>query len=230
MTTPPAAPTQSALPDRASFTFVVHRLTYPELWRLANHSWFGFLLLVHLKLTKSPRLDRIDTYTYAATLLLDAEIPLHAQDRLRSAQVQYAELGFRYLGIDDEILRVKGCVAYFARGPVIGIQVILPKHNFTMLQSFPPGSLPFVSANGRGIIDNSALYETLLVPKLRIAELFERHSARIAALALPDLSDAEVLAHLEQVARDARALQVARGVFVPHPLVPPLLPKDYGAK
>lgn len=211
--------------DRATFTMRVHRLTYAELWRLANHHWLSFLVLLQVKWSKSSKFDRTDTGNFAATLLRsDDRVPTLLIDRLKSARAQYEDLGFRYLGIEEEALRADGVFAHFARGPVLGIQIISPNLCFGSLYSFPPGRLPLATANGRAIIDNSALYEPVLMPKARLSALVEHHQARIAPLALPDLSEAEIMAHLEQMARNARAHQVARGVFVPQPLVPPLLP------
>lgn len=212
--------------DRATHTLVVHRLTYAELWRLANRHWLSFFVLVHVKWLKLPKYDRTDTTSYAANLLKsDDRVPTILIDRLKSARVQYLELGFRYLGIDEEGLRANGVFAYFACGPVIVIQVISANMYFGACYSFPSGQLPLATANGRAVIDNSALCSAVLLPRrTRIAALVAHHQTRIASLALPDLTDADVMAHLEQMARNARAHQIARGVFIPQPLLPPLLP------
>jgi hypothetical protein len=210
--------------DRATYTMRVHRLSYPELWRLGN-GLFGFLLLLQVKWFKLAKFDVTNTTSFRPVLLTGAvPLPVALQAALARARRDFAAAGFRDLGLDDETLRAGGCIAHFARGPVVGLSVVYTRLKYTALYSFPPDAQRVVTATGVGYIDNSALYTVELMPRATLPQLLARHTARLAGRALPDLTDAMIHDHLEQLARDARALQVQRGVFVEQELTPPLLP------
>ena len=205
--------------DRITFTFRVHRLAYAELWRLSNGSLFAFATLLSVKWLKLPRFDRTDTSFYRPTFLNDPVLPAILQDRFTSARVQYEALGFRYLGTDAEVLRVSGCMAHFVRGPILALHLIGRKLNYSTLTSFPPGCRPITTANGRNYVDSSPLHDGVLLSRpTRLPALVEHHLGRITRLNLPELTESAVLDQLEQLARSARDLQIARGVIVPQPL------------
>lgn len=208
----------------STHTLLVHRLSYPELWRLAQGGLFAFAVLLRVKWFKSAQFDHTITSPYRTALLNDPVLPAILQDRFTAARAQYEALGFRYLGTDADGLRVNGCLAHFLRGPVVAIQVIAARLNYATLMSFPRGAKPINTANGRGVVDGTALHDWMLLPRLtRIAALTEQHLTRIAPLGLPDLTEETALDALEQLARDAQAHQVARGVFImqsPAPVPP----------
>ncbi|HYC69634.1 MAG TPA: hypothetical protein VEB66_00405 [Opitutaceae bacterium] len=211
--------------DRATFTFRVNRLSYAELWRLADRSLVAYAMLIWAKWTDSPRFNHMDTTTHRPTFV--TEPPAVHAVRLAPARQELERLGFRYVGCEEEMLRAGGALAHFLRGAVLAVHLSSARLEYTTFMSFPAGRKRIATANGRGYVEFPDLHDAaVLSSRTPIGPLLARHLERIASLALPDLTEAAMLDELERLSRAARAQQLARGVLVPAPLAPPLLPRE----